>query len=274
MLLTQFLAGLQSLSPLPTSKCGLSVADSLVGGFVYILGPCRSFQWTLLWGWEFHLPPQSPQVFTTRGFETISPLRTLVCMVCPVPQLFFQLFTCKCGTACSTSHQLTYSGSPATVLPAQTSSHSLTMHPLHTGCLSPPLLPVWMNVSSSIPWLSDFHAVWFSGSSSYFLFLNLLLFFFWLCNESNCTYLCLHLGKKSEERYLFSKDLNWKDIVWSCHWTLYKERLTLSKVITKQSRSERKGTESRWFPLISGPAVLEALSVDIRSVIQHIPFCA
>ena len=27
------------------------------------------------------------------------------------------------------------------------------------GYLSPPLLPVWMNVSSSSPWLSDFHAV-------------------------------------------------------------------------------------------------------------------
>ena len=44
-------------------------------------------------------------------------------------------------------------------------------------------LPVWMNVSSLTPWLSDFHTVWFSGSSSYFLFLNWLLSFFWLCKE-------------------------------------------------------------------------------------------
>ena len=27
------------------------------------------------------------------------------------------------------------------------------------GCLSPPLLQVWMNVSSLSPWLSDFHTV-------------------------------------------------------------------------------------------------------------------
>ena len=40
------------------------------------------------------------------------------------------------------------------------------------SCPSPPLLPVWMNVSSLSPWLSDFHAVRFSVSSGCFLFLN------------------------------------------------------------------------------------------------------
>ena len=59
------------------------------------------------------------------------------------------------------------------------------------------LLPLWMNVSSLTPWLSDFHTVQFSGSSSCFLFLNLLLSFFWLCEEVKCIYLCLHLGWKS-----------------------------------------------------------------------------
>ena len=39
------------------------------------------------------------------------------------------------------------------------------------GCSSLPLLQVWMNVSLS-PWLSDFHTVRFSVSSSCFLFLN------------------------------------------------------------------------------------------------------
>ena len=39
------------------------------------------------------------------------------------------------------------------------------------GFLSPPLLPVWMNVSLSL-WLSDFHTVRFSVSSGCFLFLN------------------------------------------------------------------------------------------------------
>ena len=40
------------------------------------------------------------------------------------------------------------------------------------SCPSPPLLPVWMNVPSLFPWLSDFHTVGFSVSSGYFLFLN------------------------------------------------------------------------------------------------------
>ena len=59
------------------------------------------------------------------------------------------------------------------------------------------LLLVWMNVSSISPWFSDFHTVQFSVSSGYFLFLNLLLSFFWLCEEAKCIYPFLHLGQKS-----------------------------------------------------------------------------
>ena len=44
----QLSAGFQSCPPLPTSKLSPSGADSLVGGFVYILGPCWSLQSTLL----------------------------------------------------------------------------------------------------------------------------------------------------------------------------------------------------------------------------------
>ena len=65
------------------------------------------------------------------------------------------------------------------------------------SCLSLPLLLAWMNVSSLTPWLSDVHTVRFSVSSDCFLFLNLLLSFFWLCEEAQCVYLCLHLGQKS-----------------------------------------------------------------------------
>ena len=45
--------------------------------------------------------------------------------------------------------------------------------------------------------LLDFHTVHFSGSYGYFLFLNLLLSFFWLCKEAKYIYLCLHLDQKS-----------------------------------------------------------------------------
>ena len=79
---------------------------------------------------------------------------------------------------------------------SRSSSCRLAAHPLHPGCPSLPLLPVWMNVSSLTTWLWDFHTVQFSGSSGWFLFLNLLLSFFWLCEEAQCVYLRLHLGWK------------------------------------------------------------------------------
>ena len=75
MVLTLLSAGFQSLPPLPTIKLGPSGADSWVGGLVYVLGPCRSLQWTLLWGWEFlPLLPQSPQVFSVSGLRFYFPV--------------------------------------------------------------------------------------------------------------------------------------------------------------------------------------------------------
>ena len=44
MALAPLSAGFQSLPQLPTIKVGFSGADSWVGGFVYILGPCGSLQ--------------------------------------------------------------------------------------------------------------------------------------------------------------------------------------------------------------------------------------
>ena len=63
------------------------------------------------------------------------------------------LSTCKCAITRSASHHL------ATL-------------PLCPSCPSATLLPVWMNVSSLIPWLLNFYTVVFSGSSGCFLFLN------------------------------------------------------------------------------------------------------
>ena len=70
-----------------------------------------------------------------------------------------------------------------------------------------------MNVSLT-PWLSEFHAVWFSGSSACLLCLNGLLSFFWLCKEAKHFYLRLHLCWNSKSithrfsilRYLSSSD--------------------------------------------------------------------
>ena len=73
MRLAQLSAGFQSPLPLPTSILGPSGADSWVGGFVYVLGPCGSVQQTLLGGWEFLMPLPPPQVFSVRGFEALFP---------------------------------------------------------------------------------------------------------------------------------------------------------------------------------------------------------
>ena len=87
------LSGFQSLPLLPTSKLCPSGADSYVGGFVYILVTCDSLQWTLLWGWEFLPPLQTPQVLRVRGFEALFPhTGTLGCMVCLAPQLLLLVY--------------------------------------------------------------------------------------------------------------------------------------------------------------------------------------
>ena len=87
---------------------------------------------------------------------------------------------------------------------AQSASHCLAVHSLHPNSLSPPLLPVLMNVSSLTPWLSDFHTGHFYGRSVFFL--NWLLSFVWLCKEAKHMYLCLHLGWKPA----FLKVHHWK----------------------------------------------------------------
>ena len=62
------------------------------------------------------------------------------------------------------------------------------------GCPSPPLLPVWMNVSSLSPWLLDFHTVGFSVSSGCFLFLNCCPSFGCVRRHSVSTYASILVG--------------------------------------------------------------------------------
>ena len=142
------------------------------------VSPMNSFE-------KLGVSPVAPPTgfFSGRGFEALFPhAGTLGCLVCLSPQLFLPVYP----------HAIV---GPAS-LPAATSPIPILQ--LQPCCKSSlPLLPVWMNVSSLTPWLSDFYTVWFSGRYGYFLFLNLLLFYFWLCEEAKCIYLCLHLGQKS-----------------------------------------------------------------------------
>ena len=179
VLLAPFSATFQSLPWLPTRKLGPSGADSWVGGFVYVVGPCGSLQRTLLGDWEFLPLPQSPQDFSVIGFEALFPhTGTLGCAVCLAPQLFLLVYL-HANVGPPGLQVSALPGLPATTLPRVLS----TRLPISTHLL------VWMNVSSLTPWLSDFHTVQFSVSSGCFLFLNLLLSFFWfLRRHSVSTY--------------------------------------------------------------------------------------
>ena len=174
----------------PQADCALSGVGSWVIGLVYVLRPCGPLQQTLPWGWY------SPAIATPAGFYSqrfwgfISP--------CWNPELH--------GLSCSPLSlpvyllmNVRYPGLPAMVLPTRSASHRLVVQPLHPSFSFPPLLPVWMNVSSLTPWLLDFHTVWFSGSSGCSLLLNGLLSFFWLCEEVKHIYLPLHLGWKPQQ---------------------------------------------------------------------------
>ena len=80
---------------------------------------------------------------------------------------------------------------------------SFTVSPIHgvsicLSALSPSYQYGWSGwLFLLIPWLSEFHAVWFSGTSGSLLLLDWFLFFFWLCEEGKGFYLHLHLGRKS-----------------------------------------------------------------------------
>ena len=137
VLLAQLLEGFQSLPLLLTSKLSPTGADSQVGGFVYVLGPCLSLQRSLLW--EFLLLRISPANSTPTGFfsQRFWGFISLcwnpgLCSLSCSPVVPPSLSTCKCGTTCSVIHLLAVS-------------------PLHPGCQFLPLLPVWMNVSSLTP---------------------------------------------------------------------------------------------------------------------------
>ena len=113
-----------------------------------------------------------------RGFEALFPCTgTLIWAACFALQLFLPVYLhVNVGLPC---------------LPAATSLRVLSAQ----LCIFAP--PTGLDECFFFtPWLSDFHTVQISGSSGYFLFLNLLLSFFWLCEEAKCIYLCLHLGQK------------------------------------------------------------------------------
>ena len=93
MLLDQLLASFHSLPPLPIRKLGPAGADSLVGGFVYILGPVGLSKKLSCEAGSFscHLNPH--RFFQSEVLRLYFPRAgTLGCAVCLTPQLFLPVY--------------------------------------------------------------------------------------------------------------------------------------------------------------------------------------
>ena len=162
MVLAPLSAGFQPLPPPPTIKLGPSGTPSRVGGLVHALGPCGSLNKLSCEAGSFSCCCLNPQGVFSQRFEALFPhTGTLGCEVCLlVHQLLPRLVSCS--FACPTPQSATLLGPPAAAL----------QRVLSTQLPSPPLLRVWMDVSSLSPWLLDFHTVRFSVSSGCFLFIN------------------------------------------------------------------------------------------------------
>ena len=90
----------------------------------------------------------------------------------PMLELWVAQSVTQCSSCCLAS-QLQLCPPHSTICHlAESVSRRLAVSPLCPSCPSLPLVPVWMNVSSLSPLLSDFHTVRFSVSSGCFLFLN------------------------------------------------------------------------------------------------------
>ena len=135
------------------------------------------------------LTAETPQVFIAWSFEVISSWHWNPGLHC---------LSHSPGLLLVYLHENVGSPSPlATASPSwSTSFHLASILSALTAHLL--LLPVWMNVPSLTPWLSNFHTLQFSGSSGCSMFLNWLLSFFWLCKEAKHIYQCLHLHQNSK----------------------------------------------------------------------------
>ena len=179
MVLALLSAGFQSLPPLPMIKLGPSPAAFRVGGLVHALGLCGSLQRTLLWGWEFLLLPRPPQVFSVRGLR-----------------LYFPGLEPWVGRSVSGSTRCCLPGQLQLCLPCSTICHltgsasrHLAMSPLHPSYRSG-----WVFFFISLVVRLPYSSI-FCQFSLFFVF-KLLLSFFWLCEEAQYVYLCLHVGRK------------------------------------------------------------------------------
>ena len=175
----QFSAGFHSLLLVPTSKLGPSGADSQVGAFVYILGPCGSPNKLSCEAGSFSCCLLNPyRCFQSEVLRLYFPcVGTLGCKVCLAPQLFLLVYLHTnvglLGPPNPTSHT-----PPAAALPWVLSTPPAGLD----ECFFCNSLVV------GLPYSSIFWQFWL------FFLLKLLLSFFWLWEEAQCVSLRLHLA--------------------------------------------------------------------------------
>ena len=185
MALAPLSAGFQSLIPLPTIKLGLSGAASRVGRFVYILGPSPTSSPVRLG--VSPAATSTPTGVFDQWFEALFPhTGTLDCEVCqPGPPAAVSL------VSCSFAHPTPQSATSLGPLAAALEHFLSAQLPVSDPPTSLDECFFFISLVVRLPYSSIFCEFWL-----FFVF-KLLLSFFWLCEEAQCVYLCLHLGRKS-----------------------------------------------------------------------------
>ena len=206
----------QSLPPLPTSKFGPSGADARVGGLCMFQGPvglanelsCETGSFSHHCNRHRFLQPEVLRLY----FPALEPwvAQSVLLPSCSSWFIPMQMWDC-----------LLHQPPPRPL--CSTNSH-LVWSPLCPGFPSPLLLPICMKVSCLTPQLPDFYTIGFSCNSGYFIFLNLLLPFCWLCEEEKCMYLCLHLV---DNTLLYNEDI-WHLSGSSSSWTSFDPKAGVS----------------------------------------------
>ena len=148
------------------TTCGLpAVALGLnprAGGSVWVQSPCGCFKRSLLKIWcFFFLSPRPPLVFTVRSYRDLSSWRWTTGVLGGLVWGWDHSLPRYPSRFLSTTHECGTTHSSTSL------SHSMTL----------PLLPIWMNVASLNPWLSDFYTAGFSDNSGCYLFCSPVVIF-------------------------------------------------------------------------------------------------
>ena len=195
MALAPLSAGFQSLPSLPTIKLGPSGADSR---------GCACACSRPLWVSPTNSPVRlgvSPAAASTptgvfnQSFEALFPRAgALGCMVCFAPSPFLPVYLCEMWGRGICQLQ---PGLPRSTIRhlAGSASCCLATSPLYPAAhLRPPTRLdecfFFISLVVGLPYSLIFCHFWL-------FFVFKLLLSFWLCEEAQCIYLCLHLGRKS-----------------------------------------------------------------------------